>query len=78
MRTVNLIVDGMACRRCVREVTGLLRDVPGVETVSADARRSRVSVTGTMTLSDVLEALATTQFVARALPEPAADPDFPS
>ena len=36
MRQFNLFVGGMSCRRCVREVTARLRDVPGVETVSAN------------------------------------------
>ena len=38
MRHIELTVGGMSCRRCVREVTARLRDVPGVETVSANAR----------------------------------------
>ena len=33
MGQLNLFVGGMSCRRCVREVTALVRDVPGVETV---------------------------------------------
>ena len=36
MRQLNLFVGGMSCRRCVREVTARLRDVSGVETVSAN------------------------------------------
>ena len=36
MRQLNLFVGGMSCRRCVREVTARLRDVLGVETVSAN------------------------------------------
>jgi Heavy-metal-associated domain len=36
MRQLNLFVGGMSCRRCVREVSTRLRDVPGVETVSAN------------------------------------------
>ena len=35
MRNIQLFVGGMGCRRCVREVTARLRDVRGVETVSA-------------------------------------------
>ena len=40
MRHIELTVGGMTCRRCVREVTARLRDVPGVEQVSADGARS--------------------------------------
>jgi copper chaperone CopZ len=58
MRRLDLHVNGMRCRRCVREVTALLRDVPGVETVTADVVRSRVTVTGSMTVARVLHALA--------------------
>ena len=54
MRHIRLFVGGMACRRCVREVTARLRDVPGVETVVADAGRSEVRLTGVMTTADVL------------------------
>jgi copper chaperone CopZ len=57
----------MACRRCVREVSALLRDVPGVETVTADARRSRVTLTGSMKTTQVLASFATTSFTARAV-----------
>ena len=40
MRTIGLMVGGMRCRHCVREVTARLRDVPGLDTVTADADRS--------------------------------------
>jgi copper chaperone CopZ len=53
-------VDGMSCRHCVRDVTARLRDVNGVETVSADATSGLVILTGTMTDTDVLAALAGT------------------
>lgn len=53
-RNVTISVAGMACRRCVREVTARLRDVPGVETVVADLTRSRIRLVGTMTMPDVL------------------------
>jgi copper chaperone CopZ len=35
MNDIELVVGGMTCRRCVREVTSRLRDVPGVERVTA-------------------------------------------
>ena len=57
MRTIGLMVGGMRCRRCVREVTARLRDVPGVETVMADTKSSVVELVGTMTVDDVLGAL---------------------
>lgn len=57
MPTIGLMVGGMRCRRCVREVTSRLRDVPGVDTVTADANRSMVRLSGTMTVDNVLGAL---------------------
>ncbi len=57
MRTIGLVVGGMRCRHCVREVTARLRDVPGVETVMADAGSSVVRLAGTMRVDDVLGAL---------------------
>lgn len=62
MSELTFFVAGMGCRRCVREVTARLRDVPGVETVSADGRRSLVRVGGSMTTDDVLAALDGTRF----------------
>jgi len=62
MRHLNLLVDGMSCRRCVREVTARLRDVPGVETVSANPRDCTVRLSGSMQLSDVLAAFAGTTY----------------
>ena len=58
MRDLRLSVSSMTCRHCVREVTAWLRDVPGVELVSADARAATVLVRGTMTQADVLAAFA--------------------
>lgn len=54
MHTLAFHISGMGCRRCIREVTGRLRDIPGVVTVTADASRCRVVVRGTMTARDVL------------------------
>ena len=65
MTELSLYVDGMGCRTCVREVTARLRDVPGVETVAADHRRSVVFLVGSMTRDDVLAALEATRFQIR-------------
>ena len=54
MRTMGLVVGGMRCQRCVREVTARLRNVPGVETVMADTGSSVVRLAGTMSVDDVL------------------------
>ena len=58
MGQLNLFVGGMSCRRCVREVTALVRDVPGVETVSANAGDCTVRLSGSMQAADVLAAFA--------------------
>ena len=62
MRQLNLFVGGMSCRRCVREVTARLRDVPGVETVTANPGDCVVRMSGSMQLSDVLAAFAGTTY----------------
>lgn len=67
MRTIELFVSGMGCRRCVREVTARLRDIRGVETVSADAGRSVVRITGSMSLEDVLSAFVGTSHALQLL-----------
>ncbi len=67
MRELHLLVGGMTCRTCVREVTARLRDVPGVERVVADAASHRVELHGSMTEPDVLEAFMGTAFRARVL-----------
>ena len=61
-RQLSLYVAGMACRRCVREVTARLRDVPGVETVSANADDCVVRLSGSMRLGDVLAAFTGTTY----------------
>jgi len=62
MRELNLFVGGMSCRRCVREVTARLRDVPGVETVSANPGNCIVRLKGSMRLTDVLAAFIGTTY----------------
>ena len=65
MRQLNLFVGGMSCRRDVREVTARLRDVPGVETVSADPRDCLVRLSGSMQLADVMAAFTGTSYRPR-------------
>ena len=65
MRQVNLFVGGMGCRRCVREVTARLRDVPGVETVSANPGDCMVRLSGSMQVADVLAAFTGTTYRPR-------------
>ena len=67
MSDLRLLVGGMRCRRCVREVTGRLRDVPGVATVAADMLTGTVRLVGSMSDADVLAALAGTTYVAHIL-----------
>ncbi|MFC7362156.1 cation transporter [Nocardioides astragali] len=65
MRDLRLWVQGMGCRRCVREVTSRLRDVPGVTTVVADISTNTVRLAGSMSDADVLAAFKGTTYVAR-------------
>ena len=65
MRDLRLSVQGMGCRRCVREVTGRLRDVPGVNTIAADISTRTVRLAGSMSDADILAAFAGTTYVAR-------------
>jgi copper chaperone CopZ len=62
VRQLNLFVGGMSCRHCVREVTARLRDVPGVETVSANHSDCVVRLSGSMKLADVLAAFTGTTY----------------
>jgi copper chaperone CopZ len=62
MRHITLFVAGMRCRRCVREVTARLRDVPGVETVAANPGDSLVRLSGRMEVADVLAAFTGTTY----------------
>jgi copper chaperone CopZ len=72
MTHLTLHLEGMGCRECVREVTARLRDVPGVQTVTADHRRSVVLLSGSMKGDDVEAALQRTRFHINAI---AADSD---
>jgi copper chaperone CopZ len=62
MNDIELVVGRMTCRRCVREVTSRLGDVPGVERVTANPARSLVHLSGSMTLADVLAAFEGTTY----------------
>jgi copper chaperone CopZ len=76
MSELTLCITGMGCRRCVREVTARLRDVPGVHTVVADAASGTVRIGGSMTAADVLGALAATPYHAELVrTEPRQRPD---
>jgi copper chaperone CopZ len=69
MRDLHLLIGGMGCRSCVREVTARLRDVTGVERVIADASTNRVVLCGSMEADDVMRALSSSTFTARIVSE---------
>ena len=69
MRTLTLIVNGMRCRRCVRRATALVRDVEGVQAVTADAKSGLLTVRGTMTSTAIVASLRNTTFTARLIAE---------
>ena len=72
MPTVRLSVGAaLGCRHCVREVTGWLRDVPGVETIVADASAGTVVLSGTMAVADVLATFSGSDWTPRVLDDPA-------
>lgn len=62
MSTLTLLVPGMTCRHCVRKVTAVLRDVPGVQLVRADLTTTTVVLHGDPTVAEVLAALASARF----------------
>lgn len=67
MTQLTLHVEGMGCRRCVREVTARLRDVDGVETVAAHHGTLTVRLSGVMSAEDVMRAFVGTSYVATIL-----------
>ncbi len=69
MSQLRLTIGSMSCRHCVREVTGWLRDVPGVETVTADARTGTVELGGSMSVADVLAVFAGSNYSPQVLEE---------
>ena len=69
MPTLTFYVDGMRCRRCVRRATALVRDIEGVQAVTADAQSGLMTVLGTMTSSDIVASLRNTTFTARLIAE---------
>jgi hypothetical protein len=67
MSFTTLCVGGMGGRRCLREVTAMLRDIPGVETVVAEAARSFLRLGGTRSATEVLEVLGGSAYAPRLL-----------
>ena len=74
MSTLTLRVPGMTCRHCVRKVTAVLRDVPGVQLVQADLTTATVVLSGEPTVADVLAALDEAGFPGTVLPAPPSAP----
>ncbi|MER7607954.1 heavy-metal-associated domain-containing protein [Nocardioides sp. NPDC127503] len=64
MQTIQLYVEGMRCPRCVREATARLRDLPGVATLTADRDTGQITVTGDISATHLLSALAGSSFTA--------------
>ena len=64
MDELQIRLSRMGCRRCVRKVSGSLRDVPGVELITAHLDDGLVVIAGTMTREDVLAALAGSKYEA--------------
>jgi len=69
MRTLTFCVDGMRCRRCVRRATALVRDIEGVQAVTADAKSGLLTVIGTMISTDTVASLRNTTFTAHLIAE---------
>ena len=67
MAEVRLSVGSMECRHCVRQVTSWLRDVVGVETVTADAKAGTVTLSGSMTVEDVMVVFTGSEYTADVL-----------
>lgn len=74
MPEIRLSVGSMNCRHCVRQVTGWLRDVVGVETITADAKTGTVVLGGTMTAADVLAVFAGSDYAPQVVDDPAPTP----
>lgn len=74
MRHLRLSVSSMSCRHCVREVTAWLRDVPGVETVAADAATGTVLLSGSMQPADVLAVFAGSSYAPTVVEQAVSDP----
>ena len=70
MSTLTLRVPGMTCRHCVRKVTAVLRDAPGVQLVQADLTTATVVLRGEPTVAGVLAALDEAGFPGAVLPAP--------
>jgi copper chaperone CopZ len=68
MSTLTLRVPGMTCRHCVRKVTAVLRDVPGVRLVQAYLTTATAVLRGEPTVADVPAALDEEGFPGTVLP----------